>query len=123
VRGCGGAGAAGAAFAPGRRCGWGEVWWLDRRELKLPPTMGASCRCPLRVVRAQFATSRTNLSPLSPSTFRLTSKLDAFLSFNALVFESVFDDFHFGDGVGEVDEGLGGVAAGDDGVLHVGAGL
>ena len=97
---------------------------LAQKDGSIPfPTMGASCRCPLRVVGAQFATSRTNLSLLSPSTFRLTSKLDAFLGFDALVFEGVFDDFHFGDGVGEVDELLGGVAAGDDGVLHVGAGL
>ena len=59
----------------------------------------------------------------SPFTNRPSPlKFYPFLGFNALVFEGVFDDFHFGDGVGEVDEGLGGVAAGDDGVLHVGAG-
>ena len=59
--------------------------------------------------------------PFTNRSFPL--KLNPFLGFYALVFEGVFDHFHFGDGVGEVDELLGGVAAGDDGVLHGGAGL
>jgi len=84
-------------------------------------------RCSRSGVTPRYGAERLTLTGhqplLSPSIFLLTSKLDAFLGFDALVFEGVFDDFHFGDGVGEVDEGLGGVAAGDDGVLHVGAGL
>ena len=50
-----GSGRLGAAFAGAflARCsrsgvtpryGWGEVWWLDRRELKLPATMAGSGR-------------------------------------------------------------------------------
>jgi len=48
-------------------------------------------------------------------------QLHSFLGAYAEVLEGVFDDGHVGDGVGQVDEFFGGVAAGDDDVLHVGA--
>lgn len=68
----------------------------------------------------------------TPSTFyfpsRLTLhtsplKLNTLLSLDTLIFKSMFNHFHFSNGVGEVDELLWGVAAGDDGVLHFWAGL
>ena len=102
---------------------WVEGMWRERGGWGPPSRVPSSLVALARALRRATSCPRPFALPLPPSTFLLNSKLDAFLGFDALVFEGVFDDFHFGDGVGEVDEGLGGVAAGDDGVLHGGAGL
>jgi len=106
--------------------------WLGLRALKRPPTPSTQNNSSVEVIIHEARDSRVEapshkgLPPSVPPRLTIYTsplKLNPLLGLNTLIFEGVFDDFHFGDCVGKVDKLLRGIAPGDDGVLHFWAGL